>query len=660
MDSFGLEINPIIYLVRSRISISNYKFLFLLILGLSYTATEAAHLVGGQISYTCVGTNVYQIRLRIYRDCGSGGAQFDANANIAIYDAGNVLVTMLQPPKGPTINVPPDSTGNPCVTAPPGLCTEYAEYIDTVTLPPTAGGYTIVHQRCCRNSSIDNVNNSGSYGNTYTIDIPSNDTLCNNSAEFLGVAPIVLCLNQPINLSLNVSELDGDSLHFELCDILNGGASGGGGGGGCNVVIPNPPCPPPFAVVPFAAPYTSANPLPSFPIFAVDPGTGNLTGTPNQLGQYVMGICLTEYKNGMPISSTRLDYQFNVSACITNVESDMVTPSEDPQLLCDGLTVQFTSESKNSTSLLWDFGDPFSSSDTSTLTNPVYKYSQPGNYTVTLYADPGSPCGDTLQVNFRVKDEVVPDFVQNGVYCLEANEVEFFPTGNYPSNSTFEWDFGADANFQTSNLEFPPPITWSSSGKHLVSFTVKFGFCEKVKQDSVEISNLSVAVDAGADQFIDRGDIVYLSGTGGTTYNWYASDAVDFGNPFGQQTTVLLQDHQDTVVFYLRVQDELGCGGLDSLTIIVNNNEEPYNFISPNGDGYNDYFDLSKLNPDGEARLVILNRWGAEVWSAEKYKNNWTGVGKGGQDLPDGTYYYILSLNGDLIYKDAVNILRGM
>ncbi len=425
--------------------------------------SEAAHLVGGQISYTCLGGNNYEIRLRVYRDCGGGGAQFDAQANIAIYDVNNLLITMLTPAKGPTINVPPDSTGNPCVTAPAGLCTEYAEYLDTVNLPPIAGGYVITHQRCCRNNSIANVNSSGTFGNTYTVSIPDNDTTCNSSPAILGVAPIVLCVNSPVNLSLRATEPDGDSLYYEFCDILNGGASGGGTG--CNATIPNPPCAPPYTPVPFAAPFTSLLPLPSMPAFQVDPLTGTLSGTPNQLGQYVVGICVTEFRNGVPLSTTRLDYQFNVANCINNVVSDMLTPLEDPSILCDGLTVNFRSESQNVNSVLWDFGVSGTTTDTSTQANPTFTFPGSGIFVVTLYANPGSPCGDTVKVSFDIRPEIIPDFRDSGVYCFEAHAVDFIQAGNYPANTTFLWDFGPDANFPTSTLENPPTIT---SGPALV------------------------------------------------------------------------------------------------------------------------------------------------------------------------------------------------
>ena len=144
----------------------------LLFLFLVFTATllgsnvNAAHLVGGEISYQCVGGNKYAVKLRVYRDCGGGGAQFDAQAAITIFDVGGVEIQTLLIPKGPTISISGNPTNDPCITVPSGLCTEYAEYKDTVLLPPIAGGYVLTHQRCCRNNSITNVANSGTWGNT--------------------------------------------------------------------------------------------------------------------------------------------------------------------------------------------------------------------------------------------------------------------------------------------------------------------------------------------------------------------------------------------------------------------------------------------------------------------------------------------------------------
>jgi gliding motility-associated-like protein len=43
----------------------------------------------------------------------------------------------------------------------------------------------------------------------------------------------------------------------------------------------------------------------------------------------------------------------------------------------------------------------------------------------------------------------------------------------------------------------------------------------------------------------------------------------------------------------------------------------------------------------------VFNRWGNTVWESDKtgYINNWKGTDMNNDPLPDGTYYYILTIN---------------
>ncbi|MCZ8215109.1 MAG: gliding motility-associated C-terminal domain-containing protein, partial [Cyclobacteriaceae bacterium] len=70
--------------------------------------------------------------------------------------------------------------------------------------------------------------------------------------------------------------------------------------------------------------------------------------------------------------------------------------------------------------------------------------------------------------------------------------------------------------------------------------------------------------------------------------------------------------------------------------------------ISPKGvgpgDGLNDSFDLSTLNV---SKLEIFNRYGSKVYSKDNYTNEWFGQSDAGNELPDGTYYYVIKLVND-------------
>ena len=61
--------------------------------------------------------------------------------------------------------------------------------------------------------------------------------------------------------------------------------------------------------------------------------------------------------------------------------------------------------------------------------------------------------------------------------------------------------------------------------------------------------------------------------------------------------------------------------------------------ISPNGDGLNDTWDLSIYNIQ---KVEIFNRYGTKVYSKSNYENEWFGQSDNGNELPDGTYYFVI------------------
>ena len=69
--------------------------------------------------------------------------------------------------------------------------------------------------------------------------------------------------------------------------------------------------------------------------------------------------------------------------------------------------------------------------------------------------------------------------------------------------------------------------------------------------------------------------------------------------------------------------------------------------FSPNGDGINDFFVIKGLENYKNNHLMIYNRFGNLVYETKNYQNDWAGT-LNNQNLPDGTYFYIIDLgNGD-------------
>jgi gliding motility-associated-like protein len=518
---------------------------------------EAAHLVGGEISYECTGNNNYLITLKVYRDCNSTGAAFDANAYIAIFDgATGLLYTSVSPSLGPIIQLP-TVVNNPCLQTPPNICTEMTTYSASVNLPPSQGGYTITYQRCCRNQTISNVPNSGTWGSTYHVRVPPNDNACNSSPEIVSNPPIVLCLNDALTINSAAVESDGDSLYYQLCSPKHGGSQ--------NVPAPSPsttpPSPPPYQNVPFSPGYSASNPITSFPAFQIDPQTGIITGTPTQLGQYVIAICVSEFRNGQQLSTVRRDYQFNVTNCQSNVTANMNVNAQN----CTGTTVSFANTSFNGTYFHWDFGEPNTLADTSNVASPTYTYSDTGTYTVTLIVNPGWSCSDTIVQTIDVRYPANASFVYSGSLCVGDGPITFDATSVNAGTDTYQWNFGPNATPSTSAARNPVPIAFNQLGAHPVSLTVNSFGCIKTVWDTIVIYpqpsiDFEVLQNIGCAPFTVQFTDLSQAGTP-ILYEW------DFGD--GNQSSVANPSHtyQNPGTYDVRLTIFIPTGCTDTLVL---------------------------------------------------------------------------------------------
>ena len=307
--------------------VSKWQFLLqvFLLCSLLPADIQSRHIIGGDVRYECLGKNAagdsvrFRVTFTMYRDSRSGGANFDNSAQFGIYRSlGNGTWDYVRRISSlvDQIREIPANNNDPCIIVPPNLGVEEGIYEFDVWLPVISTDYMIAYQRCCRNPTISNLFNPDATGAAFTITISSlAQNSCNNSPRFKGFPPVVLCANEPLLFDHSASDAENDQVVYEFCTPMSSG--GQQNTNNCQGIIPNPAnCLPPFRTVNFLLPgFSFSKPMAGDPVVALHPVTGIISGTPQVTGQFVVGVCIKEYRNGVLLSSTQRDFQFNVQQC---------------------------------------------------------------------------------------------------------------------------------------------------------------------------------------------------------------------------------------------------------------------------------------------------------------------------------------------------------
>ncbi|TAF78175.1 MAG: choice-of-anchor D domain-containing protein [Bacteroidetes bacterium] len=67
---------------------------------------------------------------------------------------------------------------------------------------------------------------------------------------------------------------------------------------------------------------------------------------------------------------------------------------------------------------------------------------------------------------------------------------------------------------------------------------------------------------------------------------------------------------------------------------------EAATLVTPNADEKNDFFVIRGMNVKNPKKLLILDRWGTQIYKTDDYQNDWDGKDGNGKQVSDGTYYY--------------------
>lgn len=512
---------------------------------------KATHIVGGELNYRLLNDSTYQLTLKVYRDCFLGIPLFDNPAYINVFDGNNAYIGRINVPRPPWDTLPVVLT-DPCLVVPPNVCVEKINYNITVRLPVNETGYQLAYQRCCRNATIlnmwdDKVNFPDSSGMTVNCFIPPVNKFRNSNPVFTNFPPVAICANKLLDFDHSATDLEGDSLVYKLCTPLDGLSSG-------TPTIVQLLEFPPYPNIRWRPPYSLQDMLSGSQALQIDSKTGRLTAVPGRIGQFVVGVCVEEYRNGQFISETRRDFQFNVADCAPVVRSFFRSPDTS----CNNRTISFQNQSTGASFYVWDFGD----GNTSSAINPTHTYSDYGVYDVRLIANPGSICADTFTKRIYITEDNLQVSVDDITVCSEADFLIQLK-GENGTISKVIWIVNGDSiqrqgnsiNLTLTESQVIQYVAFSSQGcSYTGSLNVNI-----LATPKVNASALPDRILAGEEVILST-DIVE-----GYTYQWSPAIGVaNFNQPITTARPLI------TTWFKVVVTDpETGCKAIDSVLVEV-------------------------------------------------------------------------------------------
>jgi len=526
-------------------------------------AAFARHIKGGEISYTYVGpgangTDRYNLTLRLFLDCSAAGAQLDNEVNIAIYQNGSNTAAPGSPFTLPltgdqfiNLNAP-----NPCIINPSPVCYRLRTYTTTIDLPKAALGFTAIFQRCCRIDGINNLNPNQSIGSSYVTEIHGSNTIAhgsNSSPLYVVKDTVLICQNRPFRLDFGAYDPDGDSLSYQFCDAYSCPSN--------PPVITNPPPASSVGFVGYASGFSGSHPLGT--LVSINPTTGLISGVAPAGGNYVVCVCVTEWRNGVRLSTHRKDFNVQIDdRC--DFASALLNPT---YVNCENFTQTFRNEAPPSTLIhtySWDFGVPGRTDDTSSQVFPTFVFPDTGTYLVRLIINKGEDCPDSATTLMKVYPGFKPGFTHNGA-CKD------FPfiftdttTTTYGSVTGWKWTFGDETTALDTSTQKNPSWKYANAGTKQVIFMVGStkGCLDTVIKDIIVYDKPPIVLPF-RDTLICSIDTLQLFADGFGNFTWQPGY-----NILNSNTPTPSVWPKFTTKYYVTLNDR-GCVNTDSIQVRV-------------------------------------------------------------------------------------------
>lgn len=528
----------------------------------AYQWSWATHLVGADMTYECIGNNVYEVTLNVYRDCGPNnttGTGFDDNVTIHFYnDATDSIYTAFAIFDGNVSGVDFTNT-DPCLVVPPELCIEKGSYYFTITVPDSTLDYTVNYQRCCFGPNVGNIEDSQLMGINISTKIPAASfSPCYSSPTFNSDPLLAMCLQEPLTEDLGATSqmnMPG-TLEYSFFTPYTGASA----------AFPVMYSDVPYTLMEWENGYSATYPIESNPPLALNSVNGELTGVVSELGYYVMGTKINIKDNtNNTVGHIERVFKYTVADCsagehIVDIDSELGSNIQ----ICNGdpYTFQVANNTTASQFEWWIDGTLVSNDSVFT-----HVFNQDGEYDVVLYgiADSADCYEDGSFSQTVTVFSLDLGIEANRLICAgELNKFE--DTTELPPNITYEviewlWNFG---DGQTSTSE-NPQHTYSEPGLYDITLHVIMdNGCEAtiVKENYIEVYDVDIDLESLLEVCVNSENPFTSSVViGASEINPAQSFLWDFGD--GQTSDEPNPEHSyDEVGVYdvsLQVELETGC-----------------------------------------------------------------------------------------------------
>lgn len=279
-------------------------------------------------------------------------------------------------------------------------------------------------------------------------------------------------------------------------------------------------------------------------------------------------------------------------------------PNIDPGLYpmegCEPLTINFTNTSKNADKYRWLFGD----GTYSTQKDPTHSYAA-GQYDLKYYVETNKGCKDSLILKQAITVHPNP----HASFSWDP----VFPTVLHPSVSLIN----KTEPDNSSNLYF-----WE------IEYSKDF---------------------PGSYQTLTEAN---------PTWEWTAREGEDISGSYNVRLIARTDNYGPSGKF-------IQCGDtVENTIIIINDNLQFPNVVTPNGDGINDIFVIANLVEGGAYpinSLDIYDKWGSRIYHAENISQHDQFWDPARTNTPTGTYFFRFSgkgFKGNIEHNGVIEVLR--